>query len=76
MGFFDSIKSIINLDLNAPKKEEEIQNTERPEGFALGIGTSTGELHQRGHAAGLWAFQSTRPRGARPSSGLLHAPQC
>lgn len=57
MGFFDSIKSIINLDLNAPKKEEEIQNTERPEGFALGIGTSTGELHQRGHAAGLWANQ-------------------
>ena len=58
MGFFDKIKNIINTDFNGtPQNQQQPANFERPEGFALGIGTSTGELQQRGHASGLWANQ-------------------
>ena len=64
MGFFDKlknvvtnqvseVKNIVNMDFGSQSKTA----VERPEGFALGIGTSTGELNQRGHAAGLWPNQ-------------------
>lgn len=52
MGFFKKLKDIVNADLNAQTRPE-ITNTQRPDGFALGIGTSTGELAARGHASGL-----------------------
>lgn len=59
MGFFSKIKDIVSMDLNARRSSQQAtpMNMQRPEGFALGIGTSTGELNQRGHAAGLIANQ-------------------
>ena len=52
MGFFDVIKKVVQGSL--PKEEEpQLLNAERPEGLALAIGVSTGELQMRGHASGL-----------------------
>lgn len=67
MGLFDKlknvvtnpvneIKTIVNMDFGS-QNQQQPANSERPQGFALGIGTSTGELNQRGHAAGLWPNQ-------------------
>lgn len=67
MGLFDKLKSvvtnqaseiknIVNMDFGS-QNQQQPANFERPQGFALGIGTSTGELNQRGHAAGLWPNQ-------------------
>ena len=67
MGLFDKLKSvvtnqaseiknIVNMDFGSQNQQQPADG-ERPQGFALGIGTSTGELNQRGHAAGLWPNQ-------------------
>ena len=43
---------------NAPRTNQpQVSNTERPDGIAVGIGVSTGELLRRGHAQGLVANQ-------------------
>ena len=57
MGFFDKIKNIINTDFNQ-QPAPQVTNLERPEGFALSIGVSTGELSARGHASGLYPNQN------------------
>jgi type IV secretory pathway TraG/TraD family ATPase VirD4 len=52
MGFFGLIKKVLQPSL--PKQSEpQLLNTERPEGLALAIGASTGELQTRGHSCGL-----------------------
>jgi type IV secretory pathway TraG/TraD family ATPase VirD4 len=50
MNFLGIVKKILQ-----PKEESEPQifNADRPDGLALGIGLSTGELQQRGHKSGL-----------------------
>jgi len=54
MGFFSKLKNIINMDLNAGRNApQQTQGLDRPDGFAIGIGTSSGELNRRGHASGL-----------------------
>ena len=60
MGFFSKLKNIITADLNEPtySSTPQITNLERPAGFALSIGVSTGELSSRGHAAGLYPNQN------------------
>ena len=58
MGFFDKIKNIINTDFNATQAAPQVTNLERPKGFALSIGVSTGELSARGHASGLYPNQN------------------
>lgn len=58
MGFWDKLKSIVKTKSAKQKlSRNQVQNSQRPDGFALGIGTSTGELNKRGHAAGLWPNQ-------------------
>lgn len=55
MGFFDVVKKVVSAAA-APKvnqQEPTLLNTERPDGLALYMGISTGELESRGHAAGL-----------------------
>lgn len=52
MGFFGMIKKALQPSL--PKQSEpQLLNAERPDGLALAIGASTGELQMRGHASGL-----------------------
>lgn len=58
MGFFDKIKAIASGSYEPQTQTQEITNLERPDGFALSIGVSTGELQKRGHASGLWANQN------------------
>lgn len=59
MGFFSKLKQIVSTNLNDEPRQQEpgIENTERPQGFALSIGISTGELSARGHASGLYPRQ-------------------
>lgn len=55
MGLFGKIaKKLVETAVQKPPQQEpQLLNTERPEGLALGIGVSTGELQLRGHASGL-----------------------
>ena len=64
MGFLKSLKEFVfddgkstspQADLQLQKEEEE---SGRPPGVSLYIGTSTGELNERGHASGLWSDQA------------------
>ena len=57
MGIFSKIAKKLTAKIGKISMPSAPANAERPEGFALGIGTSTGELHRRGHAAGLWENQ-------------------
>lgn len=52
MGFFNAVKKAF-APAPAKQREPELLNAERPDGLALGIGVSTGELQMRGHAQGL-----------------------
>ncbi len=60
MGFFDKLKSIVDTHTPKPNfnNEPEITNLERPDGYALSIGVTTGELSARGHASGLYPNQN------------------
>lgn len=59
MGFFSKIKEIINTDFNEqPIEYQPPASNEPPDGLALYVGTSTGELSKRGHASGIWANQA------------------
>ena len=65
MGFFDKIKNvanefsaIVNTDFKSQPQQAQPTNSERPQGFALSIGTTTGELLKRGHSTGCLANQT------------------
>lgn len=53
MGFFGMIKKVLQQPSFPTQSEPKLLNAERPEGLALSIGISTGELQQRGHGSGL-----------------------
>lgn len=55
MGLFGLIKKVLPKTSFPAMMQTEPQlfNAERPEGLALGIGVTTGELQLRGHASGL-----------------------
>ena len=53
MGFFGMIKKILQQPSFPTQSEPELLNAERPDGLALAIGVTTGELLQRGHGCGL-----------------------